>query len=80
MWKGVGGKQGKGSIKTSLDLSEEPTGTIQSPIPNQRGQAESKLRGKGSPDPGAPQASASPLFNDKRVLRMVGPMGFWCFF
>jgi hypothetical protein len=80
MRKGVGSKQGKGSGYTSLDLSEESTSTIEVTIPDQRSQAESKLWGKGSPDPCAPQASASALLSDQRAFRMFGPMGFWCFF
>jgi len=80
MRKGVGGKQGKSSVETSLDLSDQPTSAIEGSIPNQRGQAESNLRGKGSPDPGTPQASTSALLSDKRAFRMIGPMRFWCFF
>ena len=80
MRKGVGGKQGKSSIETALDFSEQPTSTIEGSIPNQRSQAQPKLRSKGSPDPGVPQASTSTLLNEKRVFRMIGPMGFWCFF
>ena len=36
--------------------------------------------GKSSPDPCAPQALTSTLLSEKRAFRMIGPMGFWCFF
>jgi hypothetical protein len=63
-----------------MDLSEEPTSTIKGTIPNQRSQPEAKLGGKGPPDPGAPQASASALLREKRASERIAPRGFWCFF
>jgi len=63
-----------------LDLSEESAGIVKITIPDQRSQAETKLRGKGSPDPGGAEASASPRLREKRSPGVIGPIGFWCFF
>jgi hypothetical protein len=78
--EGIGGKQRKGSVQTSLNLSDKSTGTIKITIPNQRSQTETKLRSKGPPDPGGPQTSAPTLLKKKRFLGVIAPKRFWCFF
>jgi hypothetical protein len=80
MLEGIRSKQGKRPIQTSSDFSEEPAGIVKITIPDQRSQTETKLRGKGSPDPGGSEASATPRLWKRRFLGIISPVGFWCFF
>ena len=59
---------------------EESAGIVKITIPDQRSQAETKLRGKGSPDPGGAKTSASPCLGKRRSTGIINPIGFWFFF
>jgi hypothetical protein len=58
MSQGVRSKEREQIIHASLNLPEESTGAIEVAVPDQGGQAETKLRSKSPPDPGRSQATA----------------------
>jgi hypothetical protein len=80
MGKGIGGKQRKGSVQASLNLSKKSTGTIEITISDQRSQTETNLWSKGPPDPGGPQTSAPTFLKRQRVLGIIAVKRSWCFF
>jgi hypothetical protein len=79
MPEAVGSKERERFIQVSLNLPEESTGTVRIANPHQEGLLETKLRNRGSPDPGHSQATAPPFWGKKCDSGVVGPGGSWWF-